>query len=122
MPDKHMEFPPPGDEEVRMCCERMAEYIIPNRISNMEQKRLFDQAVRYQLDHERTQAERSRELEAMPQGVKSFTIGKFSMTFDEGYSDSGRITDRTICPAARSLLRHAGLLYRGLDWGVSPWH
>ena len=91
--------------------ERMLLYIFPNTPVTKEERDAFDDAVDYQLEHERARREQMSDI---PEGATSFRIGDFQMSFDSGYNTSA-LSSKTICPAAKSRLLRAGLLYRGLE-------
>ena len=55
-----------------------------------------------------------RLTDQVPEGTQSFSIGDFSMTFNKDFLE-GRLTRKTICPAAYGLLLRSGLLYRGVE-------
>ena len=76
---------------------------------------MADKAVAWQIAHEKS---REEAFDQIPEGVKGFKIGDFSMDFEEGVNGSG-LTRKTICQAAYSVLLRAGLLYRGLPRMVS---
>lgn len=102
--------PPISDTERAMMEERMKLFIFPNEAASAEQIEAFDLAVEYQIVHERVQA---AALGDVPNGVSSFKIGDFSMSFADG-ATSSKLTRKTLCEAAYSVLLRAGLLYRGL--------
>lgn len=101
----------PSEEEVELMQERVRLYIFPNEVRTAEQQEAFDKAVQFQIVHEKSQ---SAKIRNMPEGMKGFKIGDFSMDFEEGVNGSG-LTRRNICPAAYSVLLRAELLYRGLE-------
>ncbi len=91
----------------------MQAFIFPNSPHTEDEKKALKQAVRYQIDHERTVARQVSDSGILD-GTKAFTIGSFHMEFEDG-AFSSRLTRKTICPSAYSLLLHAGLLYRGIE-------
>ena len=111
MADLHTWDGAPTEDEVELMQERIRLFIFPNEAKTAEQLAAFDKAVRFQIDHEKSQSSKIRN---MPDGMTGFKIGDFSMTFEEGVNGSG-LTRRTICPAAYSVLLRAELLYRGLE-------
>ncbi len=120
MADVHIAVDTPTDEEVEMMSERMMAYIFPNELITDAHRTAFDKAVQYQIAHEKTIAAHASDLgvlEALPDGVSSFTIGTFSMDFDGGYRKSVSLDRSTICPYAYGVLLRAGLLYRGVLGG-----
>lgn len=110
MPDFHTWTGTATEEETLMMQERMKLFIFPNEAETEEEQAAFEQAVQYQIAHEKTLLEQHGEI---PDGVNSFKIGDFSMTFEVGANRPG-LNRNTICAAARSVLLRAGLLYRGL--------
>lgn len=111
MADKHTWTGTPTEDETERMTERMKLFIFPNCVRTEEELAAFEKAVAWQIVHEKSQEEITSEV---PDGVTSFRIGDFSMTFDEGYNGSG-LSRKTICPSAYSVLLQAGLLYRGLE-------
>lgn len=97
-------------EEHDEMADRMMLYIFPNEPKTREQLAAFEKAVQYQIDHEKSRAEAR---DGVPDGVSSVRIGDFSVTFSGESSE--RLTSKTICDMARSVLLRAGLLYRGLE-------
>lgn len=115
MPDVHTWTGTATDEETAMMTDRMKLFIFPNEAATDAELEAFDKAVAYQIAHEKSLQEQFGEI---PDGVNSFKIGDFSMSFDEGMN-TARLTRKTICEAAYSVLLRAGLLYRGLPRTVS---
>jgi len=116
MADIHKVTTEPSEEELEMMGELMLGFLFPNTPRTKDEKAAFEKAVKYQLNHDKTVAEASAEVVgAVQQGVKSFRIGEFSMSF--GSSTTNHLTRKTICPYAYSVLLRAGLLYKGLERG-----
>ena len=113
MPDIHGYFEPPTSEEIEMMSYRIKAFIFPSIPRLDYEVEAFDKAVRYQIAHEKTIADKMQG-QTMPSGVKSFGIGNFSMTFEDGAFDD-RLTKKTICPAAYGVLLEAGLMYKGVE-------
>lgn len=113
--DNHTWTGTPTEAETELMRERMRLFIFPNEAETEEQREAFDKAAAWQIAHEKSHAEQDGSI---PDGVSSFRIGDFSMTFDEGVNGSG-LTRKNICPAAYSVLLLAGLLYRVLPKAVS---
>ena len=111
MSDFHENVMEPGANTVQQFREKLYAFIFPNVPRTEEETAAFEQAVRYQYEHEAT---RKKQTQDLPEGVKEFSIGDFSMAFEKGYND-GRLTKKTICPAAYGLLLRHGLLYRGVE-------
>lgn len=112
MADRHTWTGTPTDDETARMQERIRLFMFPNEVETEEQQEAFNQAVNWQIVHEK-----SAETEAgnIPDGVSGFRIGDFSMNFaGDGYNGSG-LTKKTMCPAAYSVLLRNGLLYRGLE-------
>lgn len=109
----------PTEDELTMMQERMRAYIFPNHPVSADEIEAFNKAVDYQIAHEKTLAAEHGELgvlNALPNGVSSFEIGTFSMSFGNGgYKKSFSLDKSTICPYAYSVLLRAGLLYRGVQ-------
>lgn len=89
----------------------MSAFIFPNRPRTAEEKEAFSNAVYFQYEHEATKA---MDAQNIPEGVESFRLGDFSMTFDKAFLTS-RLTVNTICPSAYGALLRCGLLYRGVE-------
>lgn len=98
-------------QETALMQEKMRLFISPNTPVTEEQQTAFEQAVAWQIAHEKSIETQTGDI---PDGVSSFRIGDFSMTFTDGANSAG-LTRKTICPAAYSLLLRQGLLYRGLE-------
>lgn len=113
MPDIHGVFNAPTTEEIAMMEPRIKAFIFPSIPVLDFEIEAFNKAVRYQIDHEKTIAQKLNN-QAIPEGVKSFSIGDFSMSFEDG-SFSSRLTKRTICPTAYGVLLEAGLMYKGVE-------
>lgn len=93
--------------------DQMYAIIFPNTPRTDDEKDAFERAITYQYQHMESKAEKMSEI---PDGVKSFSIGEFSMTFEDGMRGN-RLTMKTLCPSAYGLLLRAGLLYRGVGGG-----
>lgn len=111
MGDVHETVPEPTEEILEMFRDKMHAFIFPNTPVTDAEQAVFEKAVRYQYAHEATQAIKAS---GIPNGVESFKIGDFSMSFGDGYND-GRLTKKTICPSAYGLLLREGLLYKGVE-------
>ena len=98
-------------DETALMTEQMKLFIFPNEARTESEIEAFNQAVNYQIVHEKSHQDQHGQI---PDGVTSFKIGDFSMTFEAGVNESG-LTRANICPAAYSVLLRAGLLYRGLE-------
>lgn len=122
MADVHADFEQPTKGEKDAMRDRMYAYIFPNEPQTAEERAAFDKAVKYQIAHEKTIAAAQSELNAMPDGVSSFSIGTFSMNFGSGgLTRSATLNDHTICPHAYGVLLRAGLLYKGVRSVVREW-
>ena len=97
-------------EALALVKERLYAFCFPNVPGTEAERAAFDEAARLQLAHE---AENAAGAE-MPAGVRSFRIGDFQMELEEGTA-GGRLTRRSVCPAAYGLLLRHGLLYRGAE-------
>ena len=86
--------------------ERLRAYIHPNVAETDAQEAAFDAAVDAQLTHEQ-----AWNVGEIPEGVKSFSVGNYSVTLDESADTGAR---GGICPAARAILFNAGLLRRAM--------
>ena len=101
------------DEYFQAMVPRMKAFIFPS-VPRMDfEIEAFNKAVLYQIEHDINQAE-ILNGQNMPQGVNSFNIGNFSMSFQDGSFDQ-RLTKRTICPTAYGILLEAGLMYKGVE-------
>lgn len=113
MPDIHRTFDVPTADEIAAMEPRVKAYIFPS-IPRMDYEiEAFNRAVIFQINHEKTIAASTGD-QPLPDGTKSFEIGDFSMTFEDG-SFSGKLNRRTICPTAYGILLEAGLLYKGVE-------
>ena len=112
MADLHKNVPEPEEAELARVRERMAAFCFPNAPRTAAEREALERAVRLQYEHEATAEEAMGG--APPQGVQAFRIGEFQMSVD-GAALEGRLTLRTICPAAYGLLLRSGLLYRGAE-------
>lgn len=122
MADTHITVDEPTAEELDMMRDRMNAFIFPNEPKTADEITAFDKAIRYQIAHEKTIASMSGDLgalEALPDGVTSFTIGTFSMSFGGGLKKSATLDNKTICPYAYGVLLRAGLLYKGVLGGCA---
>lgn len=111
MVDIHINSVVVSDEEIAAMSDRLLAFIFPQEPTRDDEKSAFSKAVMYQIEHEKTIAEKAGSY-TIPEGVTSFSIGDFSMTLDKdavGY----QLTRKTICPKAYGLLLRSGLLYRG---------
>ena len=113
MPDLHRSFPEPTADEITAMEPRVKAFIFPSIPRRDFETEAFDKAVIFQINHEKTIAALTAGKN-LPEGTKSFEIGHFSMTFEDGAFD-GRLTRRTICPTAYGILLEAGLLYKGVE-------
>lgn len=91
--------------------DRMYAYIFPNTPRTDSEKAAFEKAIRYQYEHEATAAMNGQQV---PNGVTEFSIGDFSMHFEDGMFSSA-ITRKTICSSAYGVLLREGLLYKGIE-------
>ncbi len=112
MADLHSDLKDVTVAELNAMTARMLGFIFPNTPVTDEEKYAFDSAVLLQLQHEKALKAQMGEI---PDGVSSFTIGHFTMSFADGASCSSSLTRKTICDAAYGLLLRAGLLYRGVE-------
>ena len=113
MADIHGAFDAPTEAEIAAMKPRIKAFIFPS-IPRMDfEIEAFDRAVEYQIAHEKTQAA-MLEGQSIPDGVQSFSIGNFSMSFGSNTFDN-RLTKRTICPTAYGILLEAGLMYKGVE-------
>jgi len=113
MPDIHGNYGSPKLDEVMAMEPRMKAFIFPTIVHDGFEREAFDRAVYYQIQHEKTIAAAINNQQ-IPEGVTSFRIGDFSMTFGDGSFDT-RLTRKTICPTAYGILLEAGLLYKGVE-------
>ena len=113
MPEFHSEAKKPTKDELISMRARMNAFIFPNVPVTEPEKRAFEHAVKLQIEHERRQLKALHGNE-MPDGVTQFTIGHFTMAFEQG-AISSKLTRKTICDAAYGELLTAGLLYRGVE-------
>ena len=90
--------------------ERLLAFCFPNIPISPEQQEAFERAAALQYAWEQ---ERQQALSGLPKGVKSFRLGDFSAELDTD-SSTGKLTSKTICPAAYSLLLRSGLLCKAL--------
>lgn len=115
MADLHSWTGTATQSETALMEEQVRLFIFPNKAKTDAEVTAFNQAVAFQIAHEKSRQDQYGQI---PDGVTSFKIGDFSMTFGEGSNKSG-LTQANICPAAYSVLLRAGLLYRGLPRTVS---
>ena len=113
MPDIHGTFEEPTPDEVEAMIPRIKAFIFPSIPRTDFEQDAFNRAVYFQINHEKSQAN-SVNGQQLPNGVNSFSIGDFSMSFGAG-TDNGVLTRKTICPTAYGLLLEAGLLYKGVE-------
>ena len=113
MTDNHKQFSEPTEFEKEMMEQRMLAFIFPNTPKTAHEQEVFAKAVRYQIDHEKTLADSNSEVASIPNGVESFQIGDFSMSFDGSATD--HLNRKTICPCAYGLMLREGLLYKGVE-------
>lgn len=111
MADTHTWTGEATEKETEMMEDRIRLFMFPNEAKTEAELEAFDKAVAYQIAHEKSLQEQFGEI---PDGATSFKIGDFSMTFGDGMT-GGKLTRKTICEAAYSVLLRAGLLYRGLE-------
>lgn len=116
MPDIHGAFPAPTSDEIAAMEPRIKAFIFPSIPRKDFEITAFNQAVIYQINHEKTLAA-SLNGTVVPDGTKSFTIGHFTMEFEDG-SFAGMLDKRTICPTAYGILLEAGLMYKGVEGRV----
>lgn len=110
-------LPVPGDAELKLYREKMYAFIFPNSPVTEEETQAFEGAVLCQYEHDMTLAKNRHEV---PEGVQSFTLGDFSMSFKDDFWDA-RLNMKNICPSAYGLLLRHGLLYRGVEGRARPW-
>lgn len=113
MPDLHKTFPAPTEDEIAAMEPRIKAFIFPSIPREDFEIEAFNRAVVFQINHEKTIAALTAN-QALPDGTKSFEIGHFSMTFEDG-SFAGKLDKRTICPTAYGILLEAGLMYKGVE-------
>lgn len=113
MSDVHIQCPDPTNEEMEAMRSKMLAYIYPNTPRTESQTDAFEKACRCQISHEKT-AVAKQGKNGLPDGTKTFAIGDFSMTFEDG-TISSRISKRTVCPQAHGMLLLEGLLYKGVE-------
>ena len=83
--------------------ERLKAYIAPRYPHCVAQATAFDAAVDAQVEYEAAQA-----LD-MPAGVRSFSIGNYSVTLD-GQGTGGTYSRASLAPGVWAILGNAGLL------------
>jgi len=113
MADVHIHCDEPTAEELEMMRDKMSAYIFPNSPYTDSEKAAFEKACKYQIAHEKTVASQCGD-NAIPEGTKSFNIGDFAMSFEDG-AMSSKLTRKTICPYAHGVLLKEGLLYKGVE-------
>lgn len=101
------------EEDIETMSDKLMAFIFPNTPRTESQKTAFNRAVIYQLIHEKTIAKNNNST-SVPDGVQSFSIGKFSMTFEDG-ANATMLNRRNICPYAYGVLLREGLLYKGVE-------
>lgn len=119
MPDVHGNFNYPSGEELAAMEPRIRAFIFPSVPRTCDEIRAFNDAVRYQIDHEKTLTELTAN-QALPNGTQSFRIGDFNMAFEDG-AFASRLNRKTICGTAYGILLQAGLLYKGVEGRYAPW-
>lgn len=112
MLDVHISTLPSEKERVAMEM-RVLAFIFPNKPRTPEECAAFAQAVEIQIIHEKSILAQIGGSD-IPAGVKSFSIGDFSMTFEDG-AFSSPLTRKSICPTAYGLLLKSGMLYKGVE-------
>ena len=120
MIDKHTATDQPTESERALMKPRVKAFIFPSIPRLDYEITAFNEAVDLQIMHEKTLAEKAGDIE-LPDGVKSFDIGEFSMSFEDG-ATSSRLTKKTICPSAYGVLLEAGLMYKGVEGRLTAWH
>ena len=113
MIENHGVYYTPTEEEIADMEPRIKAFIFPSIPVLDFEKQAFDKAVLYQINHEMAKSEVMKD-QTLPDGVQSFKIGDFSMSFENGSFDS-RLTKKTICPTAYGILLEAGLMYKGVE-------
>lgn len=113
MPDIHGAVSAPSSQDIAAMEPRIKAFIFPSIPREPFEVEAFNQAVIYQIEHEKSIAAKMND-QLLPDGVRSFAIGDFSMSFEEGVFDQ-RLTKKTICPTAYGILLEAGLLYKGVE-------
>lgn len=101
------------DEKYQAMLPRMRAFIFPSIPRLDFEVAAFNKAILYQIEHEDKISE-AMNGQVLPQGVNSFNIGDFAMSFGSGTFDQ-RLTRKTICPTAYGILLEAGLLYKGVE-------
>ena len=117
MQELHAQAADPTAGELISMRTRMRGFIFPNLPVSPREQLAFDNAVHFQIEHEREQ-KRALGMD-LPDGLTEVTIGHFTAAFSES-ALSGKLTRRTICDAAYAELLTAGLLYRGLEGRCMP--
>lgn len=112
MIDLHAQSIPVDSHMVDLVRDKVLAFIFPNNPRTDSDTEAFEKAVLYQYEHEMTQAIKTSD--EIPDGVQSFSIGDFHMSFDKDWLET-RLTRKTICPAAYGVLLRQGLLYRGVE-------
>lgn len=115
MSDFHGKVGAPSESVSEYFRDKIRGFIFPNTPRTEDEIAAFNKAVIYQYEHEATRRQQMND-NSIQQGVTSFRIGDFSMNFEDGTNDAN-LTMKTICPAAYSVLLHAGLLYKGVERG-----
>lgn len=113
MPDIHGVFSAPTADEIAAMEPRIKAFIFPSIPHEEFEIEAFNEAVVYQINHEKTLAAQTNG-QSLPNGVTAFRIGEFSMNFGDGAFD-GNLTKRNICPTAYGILLEAGLMYKGVE-------
>lgn len=112
MIDLHAQDIPEDSGTKAFVRDKVYAFIFPNSPTTDADTAAFEKAVQYQYEHEMTQAMKASD--EIPEGVQSFSIGDFHMSFDKDWLET-RLTRKTICPAAYGVLLRQGLLYRGVE-------
>lgn len=107
-------LPSPTDRELKLIRDQLLGFCFPNSPRCDQQEEALRDATWYQYEHAMTQTA-AMENGQIPEGVESFRIGDFQMSFRDGLSTA--LTRKTICPSAYAVLLRAGLLYRGVERG-----
>ena len=101
------------DENFQAVARKVRAFIFPSIPRKDFEIEAFNNAVLYEIQHELNMAAASAET-SLPEGLKSFKIGDFSATFEDG-ATSAQLTKKSICQMAYGILLEAGLLYKGVE-------
>ena len=96
-------------EETRMMRARLAEVIFPNERLTDAQEVALEEAVLYQIEHERRGLSKGAVL---PQGMSAVKVGILNLAQPQ---EDGVLSRKTMCRAAYGVLLSAGLLYKGVE-------